>query len=139
MIEVEQGGVVAQLAQDAGKTAATGGGKVDQVADLVVGARHRVFVQGGARDRSHQVRVALAEAFAGGQLERGVRAFRQAQQTLFQERRQLVLPQHQGRGISIEGSDNISTVQRGKTIMQGEVSLFGNDSWLLVGHSDVFR
>ena len=136
MIEVEQGRVLAHFAQHAGKAATARRGEVNQVADLVVGARHRVFVQRRARNRPHQLGIALAKAFAGGQLERLVRAFRQAQQALLEEGRQLALSQHQGSRISAKGSDNISTVNSSKTIMQGEVSRFGDDCWLLVGHSE---
>src|SRR5471032_446921 len=62
MVEVEQTGFIAQLAQDAGEAAAARSGEVDQVAHFVVGARHRVVVQRGAGDFAHQFRVARAEA-----------------------------------------------------------------------------
>ena len=44
MVEVEQAAVVAQFAQHAGEAAAVRRGELDQVADLVLGARRRVFV-----------------------------------------------------------------------------------------------
>src|SRR5471032_886228 len=47
MIKVKQSRYFAQFTQDAGKAAAAWRGKVHQVTNFVIGARHRIFIERG--------------------------------------------------------------------------------------------
>ena len=108
--------------------------KVDQITDLVLGARRRILFQRRARDHLDQLRVARTETDTRFQVKGLVRAFRHAQQQLFQYRRQLALAQHQrGRGAA-EGGDDVRAIHRGKAIMQREVGRLGNDRSLRGRH-----
>jgi hypothetical protein len=71
---------------------------------------------------------------SGAQLEGLVRAFRHAQQALFEEGRELALAQHQRGRRAAEGGDEIGAVGRGQAVMQGQVSRFGDDGNVCGGH-----
>jgi hypothetical protein len=130
--EVEQRGGLAHFQQHAGEAAALGRIEFDHLTHLVVGIRHRIFCQRRLRHRLDQVGIALAEGVERTELERLVRAFRQADQARFEKRRKLTLAEQQRGRSAVEGSDEISTVGGGEPIMQGQVRRFVDDG--SVGH-----
>jgi len=98
---------------------AIGRGELHHVAHgvLLVGVAH-LREQLSGHPLLH-VGIALAEGFAGGQLEGGMRALLQAHQALLHGGRKLAGAERQGRGLVGEGVDDVAR-RTGQPVVQGE-------------------
>lgn len=122
MIEIEERAVLPHLAQDAGEPAAARRGKFDEISHAVLLAKLRILGQRRFRHPLEEFRIARAKGIFRLQFEDFMCAVLQADQMLFDRRSELPGAQLQGRRAIGECTDDILTIDRGQSVMQGEIS-----------------
>ena len=121
MVEVEHERLAFDLAHHAGEAGlAVGRRKAHHVTDSVFGVDIAVFGKQRAADALQEIRTAIAEGLARGQVELSAAAFGQAEQARRHGRRKLPAAERERGRPRAEGIDERGAVGAAQSIVEGQ-------------------